>query len=237
MNVIGIVGESGTGKTTGLRNLDPNKTIIISPYKDNLSFRGAKKNYLPYDKETNKGNFIKNNSLKALPKIINTIATERPEVKYLVVEDFTHMFNAYTLSDEFRKRSAGGEAFKRYADFGADAYSAMFGKVKDIRADLWLILHFHAESYMSDSGDKLKIKTPGSLLEREVDIPSYFTYLLYTKVYDPDTKENPKDRYVYVTNNDGYRPAKTPIDCFDKLEVPNDLNDVLNRIEKYEQEG
>ena len=79
------------------------ETVIISPYKDSLSFKGSKKNYTPYDKANNTGNFIKNNNLKSLPAIINAVATKRPEVKYLVVEDFTHMFNAYTLSDEFRK--------------------------------------------------------------------------------------------------------------------------------------
>ena len=48
-----IYGESGTGKTTSLRNMNPESTFIISTTGKPLSFKGWKKKYIPFkiDKE------------------------------------------------------------------------------------------------------------------------------------------------------------------------------------------
>ena len=43
--VIAIMGESGSGKTTSLRNLTPENTFIIDSDKKGLSWRGWKKDY------------------------------------------------------------------------------------------------------------------------------------------------------------------------------------------------
>ena len=44
-NIIGIMGESGAGKTTSMRNLDPKTTYYIDCDKKGLSWRGWKKQY------------------------------------------------------------------------------------------------------------------------------------------------------------------------------------------------
>lgn len=44
---IAIVGESGTGKSTSLRNLNPEETFIISTTGKPLPFRAWKKKYIP----------------------------------------------------------------------------------------------------------------------------------------------------------------------------------------------
>ena len=43
--VIGIMGESGSGKTTSMRNLDPKTTFYIDCDKKGLSWKGWKKNF------------------------------------------------------------------------------------------------------------------------------------------------------------------------------------------------
>ena len=43
--VIAIMGESGSGKTTSLRNLTPESTFIIDSDKKGLSWRGWKGDY------------------------------------------------------------------------------------------------------------------------------------------------------------------------------------------------
>jgi ABC-type phosphate/phosphonate transport system ATPase subunit len=40
-----ILGESGQGKSTSLRNLNPKETFIISTTSKPLPWRGWKKNY------------------------------------------------------------------------------------------------------------------------------------------------------------------------------------------------
>ena len=53
-NSICVCGESGSGKSTSLRNLDPSSTFIISTIAKPLPFRGWKKNYqkVSIDKDT-----------------------------------------------------------------------------------------------------------------------------------------------------------------------------------------
>ena len=43
--VIGVMGASGEGKTTSLRNLDPKTTFIVDSDKKGLTWKGWKDNY------------------------------------------------------------------------------------------------------------------------------------------------------------------------------------------------
>lgn len=43
--VICIMGESGSGKTTSMRNLDPKSTYYIDADKKGLSWKGWRKQY------------------------------------------------------------------------------------------------------------------------------------------------------------------------------------------------
>lgn len=232
--LIGVVGLSGSGKTTGLRNLPPEQTMLVLPnQKVQLPFAGSKKNYSKYDRDSKKGNMIITNSLDVVPKIMEEVSKELPHIKYCVFDDITHYFNAETQSETFRARKSGGEAFARWADFAAKVFNGFF-RANSLRDDLTIIMHFHPEENDTLEGTKMSIKTPGKLLDRDIDIPSYFTYMLYTKVLAPEKDLTQDKRYLYVTNDDGIRPAKTPMGCFDKLDVPNDMFSVIQTIEKYE---
>ena len=44
-NIIGIMGESGSGKTTSFRNLDPKTTMYVDSDKKGLSWKGWRKQY------------------------------------------------------------------------------------------------------------------------------------------------------------------------------------------------
>lgn len=243
---IGIVGFSGTGKSSSLRNLDPKETFVITPSKDSLPFKGAKKNYIftrkpqlkvgETDKDGNTGgNVVKTKDLGKMAKCLEIISEHRPEIKVVVIEDFTHFLNAYTLSDGFRGQNSGNAAWSRWSDFGANVFGALFKNQESLRDDLIIVHMFHPETTMTPRGERLKIKTPGNLLEREVDIPSYYTYMLYTHVVPVDLAEpqSANERYKFVTNDDGYYPAKTPMGLVDDLYVENDLNAIIEAIKNY----
>ena len=58
--VIGVMGESGSGKTTSMRNLPPEQTFYIDCDKKGLNWKGwrkqynsDKKNYWSSDSKTN----------------------------------------------------------------------------------------------------------------------------------------------------------------------------------------
>lgn len=86
-----IYGESGTGKSTSLRNLDPKTTFIISTTGKPLPFRAWKKKYIPFniDKDTKElsGNYyISSNSEKIL-KMLKIINTKMPHINVVVIDD------------------------------------------------------------------------------------------------------------------------------------------------------
>lgn len=229
--MIGIAGLQGTGKTTSLRNLPSEETFIVKPNNKPLPWRGWMSKYSLLSKDNPKGNMIEcsllkdEGSKKGLGSIIKYVNDKRPEIKYLVVEDMTHFFNARTLGTSFVQNTS----WSKWNHFGVDTFNAMFGH--ELREDLVLVFIFHVEP--STSRDmNLKIKTPGNMLDREVDIPSRFTYFLHTKVLETD-EGDPEDRYRFVTNNDGYHPSKTPMGLYNELYIPNDIFEVVKKIEEY----
>lgn len=234
-NLIGVVGPSGSGKSTGLRNLPPEKTVIVKPNSKRLPWPGAMKNYKKLNKKDKTGNIIETNDMTKLPAIITYINSERTDIKYLVFDDFTHFFNARTQSDEFRNKNSGNAAFKKWADLGADAFKALFENELELRDDLFIIHHYHVEEGEDITGTMIqKLKTPGKLLDREIDVPSYYTYLIYSKVLTKKKESDDSKRFRYVLKHDGVRPAKTPMGCFEEEDIPNDIMLVIDQITKYE---
>ena len=55
--VIGIMGESGSGKTTSCRNLDPSTTYYIDCDKKGLNWKGWRKSYNSEAKNFQQTNF------------------------------------------------------------------------------------------------------------------------------------------------------------------------------------
>ena len=45
-DIIAIAGDTGSGKTSGVRSLNPKETFVISILGKALPFKGSKKNYI-----------------------------------------------------------------------------------------------------------------------------------------------------------------------------------------------
>ena len=86
-----IYGESGMGKTTSLRNMNPETTFIISTTGKPLSFRGWKKKYIPFviNKETKEitGNYYVSSNSEQILKILKIINSKMPHITAVVVDD------------------------------------------------------------------------------------------------------------------------------------------------------
>jgi hypothetical protein len=68
------------------------------------------------------------------------------------------------------------------------------------------------------------------MLDNQVKIPSYATYMFHALIRDGE--KGPQ--HVFQTNSADGREAKSPMGCFDELYIDNDLNYILETIEKYE---
>jgi hypothetical protein len=228
---IAIVGESGTGKTTSLENLDPTKTLIVSPYKADLPFEGWEEDYQPLSIAKGTGNLVKTNNISEIGQILKYVIAKRPEIDTIVIDDLTHFQTKVVTSTEFRSRKQGNEAFAKWQDFAADMKDNLLPEdIKDLDRDLYVIHVYHAEK--NDSGEQ-EIKVVGKMLKEKIDLPSYYNYVLYTTVMPHDPNQKFSERYKFVVNNDGSHLAKTPKGLYDELYIPNDLNAVLNRIKEY----
>ena len=84
-----IVGNSGTGKSTSIRTLDPKSTFIINVARKPLPFRGAKKNYIPLTKDGDKwvGNLYNTSDVNQIANVLKMINAQRPDIQTVVIED------------------------------------------------------------------------------------------------------------------------------------------------------
>lgn len=100
-NIIGIMGESGSGKTTSMRNLDPSTTYYIDCDKKGLSWRGWKKQYNAESK-----NYYCTDQQANVLKIMHGINNDRPHIKTIVVDTL----NGIMVADEMRRSKEKGLA-------------------------------------------------------------------------------------------------------------------------------
>jgi len=79
--LIQISGLPGTGKTTGLRYLDPKETFVIDCDKKGLSWAGWNKQY---NKESS--NYIATSDITLIYKALKHISDNLPHVKYIAID-------------------------------------------------------------------------------------------------------------------------------------------------------
>lgn len=220
--LIGIIGESGTGKSTGVRTLDPKETAIINCVGKPLPFKGWKSNYTKFDGK--KGNYYSTDESSKIVKFMNHVSESMPEIKNLIIDDWQ-----YTMSNEFMKRSKE-KGFEKFTEIGKHAWETL-NTGKSLRDDLKVFILTHSDTVPGDFGAPpiVKIKTIGKLLDDKINPMGLFTVLLFTDVLK---KENGEMEYRFVTNNDGNYPAKSPMEMFDQY-IPNDLQFVADKIDEY----
>lgn len=214
-NSVLIIGQSGTGKSTSIRTLDPKSTFVISVIDKALPFKGGRTQYTHI-----KGWNDKENNLMITDdwqKIVKCIAVvnARPDIKTLVIDDAQ-----YILANEFMRRS-GERGFDKYSEMGKhywDIVNALMG----CRDDLISFVLSHSEI---DAHGRSKVKTIGKLLDEKITIEGMFTTVLHTQAGD--------DGYYFLTQTDGTCVAKSPIGMFDETRIENDLQLVNSKIREY----
>src|SRR5258708_14332322 len=104
-NCVIVLGESGSGKSTSLRNLNPEETFVLNVLDKPLPFRGYKKKY-----NDNAKNYYSTDNYLAIIKYINAINERRPEIKSIIINDFN-----FIMSNEFMHRSSE-RGYDRFTD-------------------------------------------------------------------------------------------------------------------------
>lgn len=215
-NTVLVIGQSGSGKSSSIKSLNPKETFIISVINKPLPFKGYKKLYKPLvgwdDKE---GNFLATDDWQRIIKCIQVIDKNRPDIKTLVIDDLQ-----YVLANEFMRRS-NEKSFDKYSEM-ANHYWAIINCAIASRGDLMTVFISHNEI---DNAGRSKIKTIGKLLDEKITIEGMFTTVLHSLCQD--------NEYKFLTNSDGAHMAKSPEGMFSELLIDNDLSQVIQKINEY----
>ena len=220
--IIAVVGQTGTGKSTSIKNLDPKETVIIGIIEKQLPFRGWKKNFTTGIQQG--GNLLVSHDSAQIVKVLKYISASRPEVKQIVIDDFQ-----YIMSTEFMNRAAE-TGWQKFTDIAKHVWDVITA-AKSLREDLKVFILSHDEIITENFAPKRKIKTIGKLLDDKVTLEGLFTIVLFTDI----SKNKEKDglEYTFITQNDGTTTAKSPRGMFATLKIPNDLADVISKINTY----
>ena len=217
-----IFGQSGAGKTTSCRNLDPETTFYIDADGKGLSWRGWRRQY-NRDKQnyfaTDILDAAQANSVVAILRAINK--SERyAHIQTVVVDGISTLM----IKEEFRRRKEKG--FDKYQDMAAYIYeTADIGN--KLRDDLTVVFIGHVDVERDAMGTEVfaQLKTAGQKLKKIV-LESLFTTVLYCKHDGND--------FVFETVSVN-STAKSPLGALPAV-VENDIDAVIKLLKAYEEE-
>ena len=224
-----IVKYKLSGKTTSIRNLNPETTFIISTTGKRPGIKGAKKKYPDFkiNKETKEvtGNFYTTSNIDQIASVMKLINTKMAHIKTLIIDDYQYLqgFESMARVDE--------KGYAKFTDIAKHAYGVLKSGM-DLRDDLFVVIITHSENIGDNINPYYKIKTLGKMLDSVITLEGLFTYVLFTKVInDGETVQ-----YKFLTNSDGSCTAKSPMGLFDDMLIDNDLDFVINKITEYNEE-
>ena len=224
--LIAVVGQTGTGKSTSFENLDPATTFLINVSNKPLPFRGWTKKYKVFSTETEegrKGNYYASNDSGKIANLMQYISDNMPQIKIIILDDFQ-----YIMADEFMRR-AYEKGWEKYTELGRHVYDVL-DKGRNLRSGLKIIVSTHDEIVKQGANERRKIKTIGSMLDDKITLEGMFTYVLFTHVEKAIGKD--ESDYYFLTQTDGYTTAKSPRGCL-PYKIPNDLSIVVKAIDSY----
>ena len=212
--IICIMGESGAGKTTSMRNLDPKTTMYIDCDKKGLSWKGWKDNF-----NTKNKNYFSTDEPGVALIMLQRINTEKDysHIKTVVVDTI----NGLMIADEMRRAKEKG--YDKWQDLAQSIYE-LIDYALIMRDDVTIIFVAHTQTDHDDNGYMFtRIKTSGRKLDK-ITLESKFSTVLLAKVIDGD--------YVFETHAK-FSTAKTPLGAFDSDQIPNDIVAVIEALKEY----
>ena len=212
--VICIAGESGSGKTTSMRNLDPKTTMYIDCDKKGLSWKGWREQYNADNKNYLRTDFSQV-ALNALQKV-NT-GEQCAYLKTVVIDTI----NGLMVADEMRRCKE--KNYDKWQDLAQSVYD-LIDYALIMRDDITIIFVAHTQTDHDDNGYMFtRIKTSGRKLDK-ICLESKFTTVLLSKCVDGAYK------FETQANNS---TAKSPMGAFEDMEIDNDIVEVMKALEDY----
>lgn len=154
--IVMVYGQSGTGKSTSLRNFKPEDVCIVNVSGKPLPFKNKHKTF-------NTDDYM---SIEA--------AIQKAPAKSIVIDDAT-----YLMTGEYM-RMAKVTGYQKFTDLALNYYTLVKTAVA-LPDDK--IVYFMGHSDIDNNGNE-KFKTIGKLLDEKITLEGMFTIVLKTVVTD-----------------------------------------------------
>lgn len=212
--VIGIMGASGSGKTTSMRKLDPKSTFYIDCDRKGLSWKGWKTQF-----QFEKGNYMATDNIGTVSQILAKIDKDEKQkgIKVVVIDTL----NGLMVADEMRRMKEKG--YDKWQDL-AQCVWELIDSLYLLRDDLTVIILCHSQTQKDEDGYIwTKIKTSGKKLDK-LEIETKLSTVLYAT--------NKDGKYIFETHANN-STTKTPLGAFEEDEIENDITKVLEALKDY----
>ena len=208
-----LMGESGSGKTTAMRTLDPAETYYIDCDGKGLSWKGWRDQY-----NTAAKNYIRTDDQSKVLSLMHGINGKCPNIHNIVIDTI----NSIMIADE--RRRINEKTYDKWSDLAWSVYDICI-LASQLRDDLNVIILAHTQTEVDEnSGERFtRILTNGKKLNK-IGLEKYFTTVLLCK--------KGADGFVMETSSNR-STAKTPMGAFEELEIPNDMKQTLEALKEF----
>lgn len=210
------LGESGTGKSTALRNFKPDEVALIQIVRKPLPFRPAgwsvccESHEGVLKKVADSGNIYCTDSALHICTILPKLSKD-----IIVIDDFQ-----YLMANEFMNRSyeKGYDKFTEIARHAWDVINT--ASMLNTNKRVYVLSHVQ-----TDENGGTRAKTIGKMLDEKITLEGLFTIVLRTEVRE--------SQYFFRTENNGKDTVKSPINLFADSLIENDLSKIDTEICNY----
>lgn len=203
-----ILGNSGSGKSTSLRNLKPENTLLIQCITKTLPFRNG--HWEKCNKENPHGSVLQVNGAASI-----VTAMQRTSKDVIVIDDYQAI-----LVNELMSRSSE-TGYGKFTDIAKGVWN-VFQTAGSLPESKRIYIMAHTQT---DELGQVRMKTVGKMVDSVLVPEGYFTIVLRTEVVNGN--------YLFSTQTNGQDCCKSPIDMFAEQQIPNDLASVDASICEY----
>lgn len=205
-----VIGKSGRGKTTALRNLPAERTFLINTIGKPLPFLGGAAKY-----RIGTNMYVGSDAAAVQGQMRK--ASDNHQFDYLVLDDAQ-----YVMASELMQK-AMVRGYDKFLQMAKNFWDLLLLAGK-LRGGLKVFILCHEE----DTGDTRKIKLYGKMLEEKLNVEGMSSITLFS---DVEVKEQTRS-YFFETQSNGLTTAKSPMGMF-PYRIRNDAKLVAERIDEY----
>ena len=196
-----VMAKSGQGKSTSLRNLNPDEVMVIQPIKKRLPFNAS--GWKKWDKETSTGSIFQTNTFDGVIAVLERM--NQVGKKIVIIDDFVYIIAQRVMNDIDIK------GFDKWTELAAD-FNKVMKKIEEINDNMRVYILTHTDT---DDNGLIKMKTAGKLIDNLLTPEGMFNIVLGMTKTEAGS--------FFITNGSTLDPYKTPMGMFKEKQIPNDL--------------